>query len=368
MPFDILGMGTAVPDVKLNQKEALRAAEILCARTPENLTWLPAMYNGTGIESRYICIGREVVDDILNETQHSGSPFLPNGTPDDAGPLTKFRMQVFHEEAGKIALESTKKALANSETDAKDITHLITVSCTGFSAPGYDYHLIQELNLPRNVLRTNVGFMGCHGSFNALRVAQAYAESDPSARILLCSVELCSIHYHYGWDPQKIIANALFSDGSGALVGRAAPSSGSDRWKLHATGSILLDNSARAMSWHVANHGFDMVLSKKIPELIQAHLREPLTNWLAKYEVDVKDVGTWAVHPGGPKILEAVGSAMSLTMDRFWASKDILRDYGNMSSATILFILNHLRKQRSPGPVVAIGFGPGLTMEMMLFK
>ena len=222
MPLAILGFGTAVPAATLDQREALVVAESLCCRTPEHATWLPTMYGGTGITKRHICLGREVVRDILGGTRESGSPFLPTGGEDDRGPSTYERMKIFCRVAPELALKATAEALAAAGKLPTEITHLVTVSCTGFSAPGFDIALVTELGLPPDVPRTHVGFMGCHGAVNGLRVANAFATADPRACVLLCSVELCSLHYHYGWDPQKIVANALFADGAAALVGVGA--------------------------------------------------------------------------------------------------------------------------------------------------
>src|SRR5206468_5355252 len=143
------------------------------------------------------------------------------------------------------------------------ITHLLTVSCTGFLAPGIDVMLIQNLNLSPSVERTHVGYMGCHGALNGLRAARAFADANPAAVVLLCAVELCSLHYHYGWDPQRIVANAIFADGAAAIVGTRAKEEPS-AWKMRASGSCILPDSAEAMGWTVVDHGFEMTLSKKV--------------------------------------------------------------------------------------------------------
>ena len=238
------------------------------------------------------------------------------------------------------------------------------MSCTGFAAPGFDIALINELGLPPTLHRTHVGFMGCHGALNGLRVANAFAAADPAARVLVCSVELCSLHYHYGWDPPKVVANALFADGSGALVGAAEGPAGA--WRLTASGSCLIPEAADAMTWTIGDHGFGMTLSKRIPELIGDRLRPWLDDWLAARGHSVAGIKSWAVHPGGPKILDAVAATLGLPADAVWASREVLAEYGNMSSATVLFILKRLRERRAPGPCVALGFGPGLNVEVAL--
>ncbi|MCC6154308.1 MAG: type III polyketide synthase, partial [Candidatus Hydrogenedentes bacterium] len=211
-----------------------------------------------------------------------------------------------------------------------------------------------------------VGFMGCHGALNGLRVARGFIESDPNARVLLCAVELCSLHYHYGWNPEQIVANALFADGSAAIVATAGKG-GENEWAIRGTGSCLVPESEDAMTWRIGNNGFIMSLSSRVPELIGSHLRPWMEGWLQQHKLTLDDVKSWAVHPGGPRILGSVVKALNLTKDAVDVSREILRDHGNMSSPTILFILNRLREANAPRPCVALGFGPGLMAEATLF-
>src|SRR5262245_42915941 len=201
MPLAILGLGTAVPTAVVNNRDGQMVAEALCCETDEQATFIPAIYAGSGIDRRHFCLGEAALEDIRNGTNLSGSPYIPTGVPGEKGPTTRTRMRVYEVEAPRLALKASAEALANAGTLPGQITHLVTVSCTGFAAPGFDIALVNELGLSPSVHRTHVGFMGCHASLNGLRVANAYAGSDPDARVLVCSVELCSLHYHYGWDP-----------------------------------------------------------------------------------------------------------------------------------------------------------------------
>jgi predicted naringenin-chalcone synthase len=208
--------------------------------------------------------------------------------------------------------------------------------------------------------------MGCHGALNGLRVARAFSEADPDAVVLVCAVELCSLHYHYGWDAGRIVANAIFADGAAAIVGAADGEARS--WRLTASGSCVFPGSRDAMEWLVGDHGFVMTLSKKVPGLIASHLRPWLEHWLERQGVKLPEVASWAIHPGGPRILSAVEESLGLPREQTAESWQILADYGNMSSPTVLFIVEELRQRRAPRPCVALGFGPGLTVEAAMFQ
>ena len=213
--------------------------------------------------------------------------------------------------------------------------------------------------------------MGCHGSFNALRVAKAYVDADPKAVVLICSVELCSLHHHYGWSTDKVIANALFADGSGAVICRNAPDGqipAHAKYEVIRSGSYLVPRTTGAMSWKIGDHGFEMTLSQKVPALIEQNLNSWMKNFLAKESLTIEAIRGWAIHPGGPRILDACLKALSLPGEAVAPARDILARYGNMSSATVLFLLSLLKQQPLQGPVVALGFGPGLTIEAMLLN
>ncbi len=364
MTFTVLGIGTAVPPTTVNQEDAEGLARSLCCRTAEQASWLPSIYRQSGINKRHLCHGRDAIDDIVHRTHLSNSIFVPTDTNRDTGPTTAQRMQHYRQEAGPLATRAAVEALGNSGVAPREITHLITISCTGFFAPAVDIALIRELHLRPDTQRTHVGFMGCHGALNGLRVARAFAEADAAARVLVCAVELCSIHYHYSWDPQQIITNALFADGAAAVVGGATEA---NDWRLAASGSYVFPDTENAMSWNISDHGYAMTLSKRVPELIARNLRTSVQQWLDGQGLRVQDIGSWAIHPGGPKILSSVGDALGLSEQQTAASREILADYGNMSSPTLLFILQRLRKAQAPRPCVALGFGPGLVVEAALF-
>ncbi len=368
MSLAILGIGTALPPMSVTQADAARVAKAVCCRTKEQETWLPLMFENTGIRSRHLSFGQAVVEDVLNGTRFTQSIFLPTGREDDRGPTTGQRMRHYVTEAGPLALRAAGQALDHSGLAATELTHLVTVSCTGFHAPGVDYELIQGLGLAPTVQRTHIGFMGCHGALNGLRVARAFADSEPDTRVLVCAVELCTMHYHYGWDPQKIIANAIFADGAAAAVGVSNVLAPANEWNATAAGSCLLPDSREAMTWTIGDHGFEMTLSKRVPSLIREYLRPWLEGWLARRGLRIESVGSWAIHPGGPRILDAAAEALGLGEEKLVAAREVFSAYGNMSSPTVLFLVENLRQRRAPLPCVALGFGPGLVAEVVLFS
>jgi predicted naringenin-chalcone synthase len=367
MSFAIHGLGTALPPTTIPQDQAVQIAQRVNARTEKQADLLPVLHRLSGIETRHVVFQHDVVRAVLKGDAAANSVFLPKG-PDDHGPTTGQRMSFYNQEAGKLALPAARQCLDRAGWRPPDVTHLITVSCTGFAAPGVDYELMRRLELPPEVERTHIGFMGCHGAFNGLRLARAFTGADARARVLLCSVELCSLHYHYGWDPEKMVGNALFADGAAAIAGTADASAPDAAWRLVASGSCLFPDSADDMRWIIGDHGFEMTLSARVPDLIGRHLRPWLENWLGRHSLTIASVVSWAIHPGGPRILTAIEKSLGLPSAATTVSRDVLAACGNLSSATVLFLLDRLRVRQAARPCVALGFGPGLVVEAMLLN
>jgi predicted naringenin-chalcone synthase len=357
MSFAILGMGTAVPSPRYSQEETAAVAAHVSARTEKEAAALRALFRQTRIAHRHLVHGRRYFEELA----HGELSMMPRDGSE--GPGTAERMEEYTHASLSLAVEASRGALERSGTPAKSISHLITVSCTGFAAPGVDIGLMRELGLAPTVERTHVGFMGCHGALNGLRVARALVEANPAARVLLCAVELCSLHYHYPFDPNRITGNALFADGAAALVGGSGTG-----WRVTANGACLFPGSEDAMTWTIGDHGFDMRLSTRVPGLIAMHLRPWITEWLAQRRLTIGQVGSWAVHPGGPRILASVEETLGLAPKTCGVSFEVLTQFGNMSSPTVLFILDELRRRNAPRPCVALGFGPGLAAEAALLE
>jgi prepilin-type processing-associated H-X9-DG protein len=367
MAMIITGIGIGVPTGSCSQTLAYQITQQLCCDSDEQRRVMEMIYQGAGVNARGTVLLPE--PDLIPDLSEG---FLrPRADEDDRGPTTHERMVKYEEHALELAMQSSEAALAAADQDVSEITHLVTVSCSGFYAPGFDIGLIQALGLSPETTRTHVGFMGCHGSFNALRVAKAYVEADPKAVVLICSVELCSLHHHYGWSTEKVIANALFADGSAAVVCRAGQGSDTplqSKFELIRNGTYLMPGTKGAMSWRIGDHGFEMTLSQKVPALIEQNLGTFMTGFLAKEGLTIQDIKGWAIHPGGPRILDSCLAALSISSEDVAPAREILAKYGNMSSATILFLLNRLQEETQRGPVVALGFGPGLTIEAMLLN
>jgi predicted naringenin-chalcone synthase len=356
----IQGLGTAVPPGKLSQTEAAELAQARCAGSAAERAWIRRVYRASGVVER---------GSVLLQSDHDRAALeaffpLPEGA-EDRGPTTAKRLERYASEAGTLGSRAASAALANGGVESARISHIVTVSCTGLMSPDLGEILIRRLNLPPDVGRVNLGFMGCHGAFNGLRAAAAFARADPQARVLLCCTELCSLHFQYGRNRQQLVANALFADGAGAVIlGDASP----DRFRLMATASRVLPDSAAEMTWTIGDHGFEMGLSPRVPVLIREKLREWLQNWLAAEGVSLNDIAHWAIHPGGPKIIEAVGQALALRDESTEASRAVLAEHGNMSSPTVLFVIEKLRARGARGLCVALAFGPGLVFEAALLE
>ena len=370
--FEILGLGTALPEYTISQAAMATfaatcvAPELTGSKNPSGL--IQALYRRAGVQSRHSVLLESSSDD--EATAERFFEFVKG--PDDRGPGTAQRMNRFEMEAPIIALQATASAIRESKISPSEITHLITVSCSGFSAPGVDLYLIENLGLSRNVSRTHVGFMGCHGALNGLRVAHSFAAADPNAVVAMCAVELCTLHHQYGWDPQQIVANSLFADGAATVIGRGGTDSNGRSQNLPGelvdSYSFVIPDTSEFMTWRIGDNGFEMTLSPEVPGVITRSLPGALNEFLDRHGLTVGEIQSWAIHPGGPRILAATAEAAGLSDDQIDASISIFQRCGNMSSPTVLFILDELRTRNASLPCLMLGFGPGLNVEIALLR
>lgn len=363
--MDILSIATAVPRAHVKQTDA---AEFACQRLSTDATErqqnvVRELYRRSGVASR----GTVILDETDSHDPKDQLFYQPSNSPNDRGPTTSQRMEMYERSVNGLALRAAAEATRKSGVSTDKIGHLVTVSCTGFGSPGFDFAIINELGLSAETSRTHVGFMGCHGLLNALRVARGYVAQNPNKFVLVCAAELCTLHHQYGFEPEQIVANSLFADGAAALVvGDAGESTG--RWRFVDSRSRIVAQTEQAMTWRIGDAGFEMTLSAAVPQTITQYLRPTLEAWLSDSGLTLSDISSVAIHPGGPRILRACAEAAGFTADQMAASESVLREHGNMSSPTVAFILERLIQHDSQPPCVMLGFGPGLTIEYALLK
>lgn len=378
----IIGLGCATPEGVSSQQHSARFGIEMAGLTGDSARLAEAVYARSGIAHR----SSALLTMPASSTEPARQSFYEQPcSPVDRGPTTAARMRAYAALAPVLAQRAAERAI----TDAVDtlghqaaaaITHLVIVSCTGFSAPGLDVVLVRALGLSPTVERLTIGFMGCHGGVVGLRTARALAvAAHPAseANVLLVCVELCSLHFQYSSRPDQIVANALFGDGAAAVVvsnGRAGDCSSRGRsLTIQSSASRVFPASEEVMGWIIGDHGFEMTLRESVPDLIRGELGPWLSAWLESCGLSSGPMGDralWAIHPGGPKVLQAFGDALALDAPALACSRAILYDHGNMSSPTVLFTIERLlgmaREVDSVKPIVVIGFGPGLTAEAVL--
>ncbi|MDR3492275.1 MAG: type III polyketide synthase [Gammaproteobacteria bacterium] len=364
MQTAIIAIGTASPSYKRRQEETAELVSACLNLKPSVKRLLKSVYKSTGIDFRY-----SVLKDYCKSVGEF--EFFPNDA-ETAFPATAARMQIYKENALALGLSAIQNCLAsNSDFDIKSITHLITVSCTGMYAPGLDIEIVQQLNLSSTVKRTAVNFMGCYGSFNAIRLADAICKADADATVLIISVELCTIHFQKNTDLDNIISNAIFSDGAGALL-ISSKSQNTKSFSIEAFHNDLIPSTNKEMAWAIGNQGFDIVLSSYVPEIIKSGIAEFTQRLLDIQNISLSAIDYFAIHPGGLKILQACEYALNITTDDNRYSYDVLRHFGNMSSATIIFVFkkiwDDLNNDNHNKNIFSCAFGPGLTLESMILK
>jgi predicted naringenin-chalcone synthase len=275
-------------------------------------------------------------------------------------PSTAERMRVYEDTAIELATQAVETLDLGG--DRARVTHLIAVSCTGLSAPGIDLQLLERCGLPPSVERTVVGFMGCYAAVNALKLARHIVRSDPEARVLIVSVELCTLHLQETQDLEQVLSFLVFGDGCAAALVSADP----EGLRLDRFHAALLPEAAEQITWSIGDGGFEMFLSGQVPGSVAGALKAHREVVLDGAEVD--EIDLWAIHPGGRSVLDAVQAALGLAPEALADSREVLRAFGNMSSATILFVLARILGRAKAGERgCGMAFGPGLTAETLLF-
>jgi alpha-pyrone synthase len=362
----LTSIATANPPFQLSQSQALGFMSQLTNLSPKLQERARKIYANSGIDQRYTCI-----PDYLTTPENFS--FYPQNWQLDPTPGTHDRNQLYQTYAAKIAESAAEQAIQQAQLSPDAITHLIVVSCTGFSAPGVDVHLIQQLGLRSDIDRTMIGFMGCYAAFNGLKTAHAICQSNPKARVLVVCVELCTLHFQAEDTIESVVINAIFGDGAAAAIFSSESDAEAAGKLAYVDGySLLAPDSLDLMHWTIGNTGFLMGLSSKVPATIVEHLPGYLKTLLDRNHLTQSAIDFWAVHPGGRQIVDQIQSLLQLSDNMVADSYAVLREYGNMSSTTILFILKRLLAQHQAGAGlnngVAMAFGPGLTIEGCLFQ
>jgi len=355
---------TLVPEISYPQE---LASEILSSRTESDRTrrYIRKVYGESGIKKRH-----SVVPDFLEGRNGPGLFVTADGSAKE--PTTGERNDVYVREAKRLIPEIARNTVANCQgIEASDITHVITVSCTGFFNPGPDLLVIDALDLSPKVQRYHLGFMGCYAAFPALKMASQFCDLDDSATVLVVCLELCSIHLQNKDDLDSIVANSVFADGAAAaLVSSRPPAAGQRAYKVNQFACNLAREGIEDMAWDIGDHGFNIVLSKYVARIIGAGIKGLIEEVFSESRLTADDITRWAVHPGGRAILDKIETSLELTADQIKASREILSNYGNMSSATVLFVLASVLADESTkdgDTVCAMAFGPGLTIETGVF-
>lgn len=371
MTVYVRSLETAVPKTILIQTEA---RDVFAAQP--GLTRLGSRLVNTCFDSAAIDTRFTAVDELTTDSRSDDPQFFDPDTGLLLNPSTKVRNDIFGREATKLFVEAARAAVnAAPELDLLDITHLVTVSCTGFFNPGPDYKIVRELGLDPTVQRYHLGFMGCYAAFPALRAAKLFCEADPQAVVLVVCAELCSLHVRTSNDPDTIMGSALFADGAAAAVVTAR--SGSEEkslLQLDHFETVLTPVGEDSMAWNIGDHGFEMILGNYVPHIIDDHIVGALQPLLARdpglEALPYTSIRHWAIHPGGRSILDKVQARLNLTDEQLVPARETLRNYGNMSSATVLFVLKHILEQDPEDGderICSMAFGPGLTVETALF-
>ncbi|VVC74913.1 Alpha-pyrone synthesis polyketide synthase-like Pks18 [Aquicella siphonis] len=362
MKSAITAIGTAAPAYKQSQQAAAEIVAKALQLPPAETRLLKSVYRATGIEFRH-----SVISDFCR--QPGEYEFFPNDTSLPF-PSTAARMQAYRRHALALAMDAVRNCLeCDARRQPRDVTHLITVSCTGMYAPGLDIELVHALNLDANVKRTCINFMGCYGVFNAIKCADAIVRADVESKVLVVSVELCTLHFQRNDSMDSMISNAIFADGA-AAVWIEAETSREKCFRVEAFHCDLLPQHSQEMAWQIADSGFDIVLSSYVPQAIHSGISDFIQRFLRRQAMSMRDIQIFAIHPGGKKILKACEEALSISEHDNRYAYSVLREYGNMSSATILFVLKaiweDIRSGSSQANIWSCAFGPGLTLESML--
>ena len=374
-PPVLRSLQTIVPDTVLVQDQVrdVFAQQPGLGRLAQRI--VTTSFNVSSIDTRHT-----VIDELSLDSEATDPVFFDRGSGMLLAPGTKARNDFYAREATKLFVEAARRAIdSDPDLEPADVTHVITVSCTGFHAPGPEYEIVRAPGLSDAVQRFHLGFMGCYASMPALRAASQFCAADENAVVLVVSVELCTLHLRSSENPDTIVASSLFADGAaaGIVTARDLPSA-STGLRLDRFHTAIAPEGEKDMAWTIGDTGFEMILSTAVPQIIGETIIGALRPLYGAEEglgeaFEAGSVGDavqhWAIHPGGRSILDKVQERLRLSDAQLRPARDVLRENGNMSSATVLFVLKRILdvEGASAGDrVSAMAFGPGLTAESAL--
>lgn len=354
----IISIGTALPTYRHQQNDILHFMQNVYAMDETERRKLKFLYHQSSIEHRY-----SVIPDYSRPV--SDWKFYPHSENLEPFPSLEFRMSLYNKFAAPLSVDAIRNCIEGHITSS-EITHLITVSCTGMSAPGLDLQVMELMDLPKNIFRTSVNFMGCYAAIHAMKMADALCMSNVKAKVIIVCTELCTLHFQKEATRDNIASSLLFSDGSAAML--VASDNSYSQKGLHIDGfySEVLIKGKKDMAWELSSSGFLMKLSGYIPELIEEDFEALVNRALQSGQLCKEDISCWCIHPGGKRILESINKSLSLHNGELTESANVLKKFGNMSSPTILFVLKSMIQKLDKSmdhKMFGAAFGPGLTME-----
>ncbi len=357
----IISIATGVPQYKHQQTDIFKFADTIYSTNETDSRKLKFLYRHSGIDTRY-----SVMPDytLSNDRQFYSKSKCLEPFPD----LEK-RIQWFADNATTLSVKTIRDCI-DGKIESNQITHLITVSCTGMSAPGMDLEIMESMDLPPNIFRTSVNFMGCYAAIHALKIADAFCNNDVNANVVIVCTELCTLHFQKENSIDNITSTLLFGDGCAAVLvkNNKATEKG---LQLKNFFSDVAFKGKKDMSWQLSSKGFLMTLTGYVPDLVKEDFDILVNKALKNANIKKEAISHWCIHPGGKKILESIEQSTGLKKEDLQYSYDILKDYGNMSSPTVLFVLHKIfqdlqNNQQSQATIFGAAFGPGLTMETFI--
>lgn len=351
----IVSIGTAVPGYCHQQMDIFHFMRNVYALNDVEARKLKFLYTQSGIRQRY-----SVLADYTRPLPEW--KFYPQTENLEPFPALEQRMAVYHKQAPALSVDAVRDCL-NHIHHPKHVTHLITVSCTGMSAPGLDLQVMDLMDLEKTIFRTSVNFMGCYAAIHALKIADAICKTDRQAQVLIVCTELCTLHFQREATIDNMTSSLLFGDGAGALL-LMHDEAKDEGLTIDSFYSEVNPKGKRDMAWELSSSGFLMTLSGYVPDLIEEDFAAVTERALAKDDACADAVSHWCIHPGGKRILQAIHKSLGFTNGQLQCSYDVLNEAGNLSSASILFVLKKIMEQKKKvTKLFGAAFGPGLTVE-----